>query len=321
MIFLTALLMTIIGISLLAFLYVSKKQKHHAGYLLHSADLRVLSQQIAKYVLLASKSKNEQTFKQLKNSRDEFEEIIRKLKKDNVQIKEVREILIKIDKKWVILSQYADNTLKSGSSIIDLVIYMSLINDLAPQVQEYLEDISQTLLVEQKATKKMVFLAVTQQILMQRIQYNAQLILDSKNKTSVIFGQFNKDAKHFGQVLEAMMKGNNKRGIVNPKMQKKLRNIAMLFGSLGDDQNELIIDTVPNVLSVLDSSIKVTKTADKISGLADNLGQTYKKNFGVLHVFGFPIGLPFIAIMGMFAFILMLFLTLILIKRAGENVG
>ncbi len=323
---LTIMLLATIVISLFAFLHVSERQKYNGEYFVRSADLRVLSQQTAKYALSASKGEGQQAFKKLKSSRDRFEEIISELIRGNKiiglppTIDAVQPDLEKVNEKWNVLKEHTDNILLAREPIGDLGKYVDIINDFIPQLQKYSGEISRSL-VDQNASQKMILLAANQQMLVQRIQNNVRLVLAGGNQTSSAVGQFGKDAERFGRILEGMLKGDKKlkiKAVSDPRMQKKLREVAMLFSSVNDNA-ELIIDTVPDVLSALDSATQVTKVSDKLGVLADDLGNSYKKHPGFLKIFGFSVGLTFVTVMGIIAFILMLILAFILIKNARQR--
>ena len=317
------LLIVAIVLSLIAFLHVSERQAYNAEYFVRSADLRVLSQQTAKYALSASKGEGEKAFKQLRSSRNRFEQIITELKQGSSKIglpptiTKVQGKLNAVDKKWSTLKKYSDDILAAQDSIVDLGSYVDVISDFIPQLQEYSGEVSRSL-VESRAPQKMILYAANQQMLVQRIQNNVRLVLAGGNQTSDAVQQFSKDASKFGRVLEGMIKGDKNLGITrvaNPVMQKKLREVAMLFSSVNDNA-ELIIETVPDVESALNSATQVTTVSDKLGILADDLGKAYKANPGFLEIFGIQIGLTFVTVMGIIAACLMLLLGAILIQNA-----
>lgn len=326
-IFLSAGLLISLVLSLLTFAHVSKWQNNGEAYLLRVSEQRVVSQRIAKEALAAAAG-DQTAFATLRQSRDTFAQLLGQLKEGSPESnlppapKEVTESLAAMEGAWGELQRDADDILNNKDAVLSVREFVNVITEFVPQLQE-MSDAVVKILVAQKADPGQIAIATQQLVLAERIDKNVIRVLSGGAGTAAAIDQFSRDADRFGRVLDGMLQGSDSLGIKkidNTEAVAKLREVAMLFGSINDHTEE-IINTVPAVLPALEAASKVTDASDRVNEAAEGLIAAFDEAPGLIRVGSIQAGPGMITFFGVLAavFLLLLGYFLLLDSRRREE--
>ncbi|PLY16547.1 MAG: chemotaxis protein [Sedimenticola sp.] len=312
-------------LALVTYLHVSNSEANEEGYLLRSAEQRVISQKIAKHALSAA-SGDQDSFPQLQESRDQFEKLLRELKSGDPQHNlppsptDVAADLKNLENSWLELRQNADDILANRESILSVREFIGVITEFVPQLQENSTEVVD-ILVGTGATPKQIATAANQLMLVERIDKNVTKVLSGGQATAAAIDQFSRDADRFGRVLEGMLQGSDSLGIDKINAEEavdKLREVAMLFSSIKDHADE-IIETVPAVLPALESASQVTAVSDRVNITLDQMINAYNQEPGRISILGITAGPAIITILGVLAAVLLLLLGYMLLMQSKRR--
>jgi twitching motility protein PilJ len=283
---LSVLLLSTILVALLTFVHVSERDSYDEQYLLRASEQRILSQQIAKYAMAAAQGEQD-SFALLQQSRDQFEEVLAELRFGSAADglppapPEVGAELEKLESSWRQLRANADRVLANQESILSVDNLITVVAELIPQLQDFSDGVVRTL-VQNQAPQSQVYIATNQLMLAQRIEANVAKVLEGGDTTANAINQFSRDAERFGRILEGMLRGDdelNVERIVDPEAEAKLREAAMLFGSVADHAQE-IIQAAPEVIPALNAAAAVTVDSDLVNEAAEELIGAFRSSPG-----------------------------------------
>jgi twitching motility protein PilJ len=318
-------LLIAVVLTIMTFLHVSKGNANDEQYLLRAAELRVISQKIAKTALAAAAGE-EVAFSQLRDSRNLFERLVHELKK-GVPAKglppsprEVAKELKSLDDAWLELRQNADDILSSQESLLSVGALTNNITEAVPELQDLSGQLV-TILVQGTAQPQQIAIAAGQLMLIERMDKNVAKVLEGGYGAAAAIDQFSRDADRFSQALEGLEKGSRKLGIeaVNtPGSAKKLRQLAARFNDINDRAEE-IIDTVPSVLPALEAAGQVTAVSDQVNDAARLLIDGYSEAPGRFSIAGVKAGPVMLTILGVVVGLFLLLLVYTLIQNARRR--
>jgi twitching motility protein PilJ len=327
--FLTFLLVGLLVLAAVAFVHVSVTGRHNEEYLLRTAELRVLAEQVAKNILAASRGDAE-AFPRLLGERDRFEQLLGDLKRGNPAaelppsppsvLKDVREV----ENTWLELRQSADEVLGTQEAVLTVRQDIEVIRDLVPQLQDISEQIVRSLESNDAAGSQIV-IASRQMMLAQRIQSSLDRVFVGGTETAGAIDQFGRDTEEFGSVLESMIRGNTSRGIepiTSPLTRGKLRQVAMLFATVNDYATR-IVNTTPELLKALEASAGVAGLSGKVSNSAGDLLDVYSTVPGRWAIGQLKIGPTLVVLLAALAVLVAIFLGTTIVadarRRAQES--
>jgi twitching motility protein PilJ len=327
--FLTFLLVGLLVLAAVAFVHVSVTGRHNEEYLLRTAELRVLAEQVAKNILAASRGDAE-AFPRLLGERDRFEQLLGDLKKGNPAselppsppsvLKDVREV----ENTWLELRQSADEVLGTQEAVLTVRQDIDVIRDIVPQLQDISDQIVRSLESNEAAGSQIV-IASRQMMLAQRIQSSLDRVFVGGTETAGAIDQFGRDTEEFGRVLEGMIRGDTSRGIepiTSPLTRGKLRQVATLFATVNDYATR-IVDTTPELLQALEASAGVAGLSGRVSNAAGDLLDAYSTVPGRWSIGQLKIGPTLVVLLGALAVLVAIFLGTSLVadarRRAQES--
>jgi twitching motility protein PilJ len=234
--FMTGLPFLLLGLvlSLLALYYLvthdADQAERDTKYIQESSQLLMLSQRLAKDAREAVYGQ-EGAFPTLKESRDQFENIINNLTKGNAKLgiepspPEAQAALNTVAGKWKTARQNVDQILSQEKSMLALRDHVVGINQAAPLLLALSDEV-----VEAGAAAGMkadlLYLAGRQGMLSQRIAKDVNLFAEGGAEAAVAAAQFGKDAKLFKETNERL------REKVPPKVRAKLDEAGDIFKEL-----------------------------------------------------------------------------------------
>jgi twitching motility protein PilJ len=327
--FLTFLLVGLLVLAAVAFVHVSVTGRHNEEYLLRTAELRVLAEQVAKNILAASRGDAE-AFPRLLGERDRFEQLLGDLKRGNPAaelppsppsvLPDVREV----ENTWLELRESADEVLSTQDVVLTIRQDIDVIRDIVPQLQGLSERIVGSLESNDAAGSQIV-IASRQMMLAQRIQSSLDRVFIGGTETAGAIDQFGRDTEEFGRILEGMIRGDTSRGIepiTSPLARGELRQIATLFATVNDYATR-IVDTTPELLKALEASAGVAGLSGKVSDSAAGLLDAYSTVPGRWSIGQLKIGPTVVVLLGALAVLVAIFLGTTLVadarRRAQES--
>ncbi len=319
-----ALLLAILA-TLVAFILVQRQGHHQERYLVHAAEQRVLAQKIAKYSLEALRG-NEKSFANLRSARDRFSQLLDDLKKGNPASDlppsptDLKPALHEVENAWLDLRAHADEILDDQEGILSIGEFIGVINGVIPQLQEASDELVRQL-VRGKASAREIYVAARQLMLAQRIENNVDKVLEGGTKTAAAIDQFSQDADLFGQILDGMLKGDNRLNIQQvktPEGRKALKQVALLFAQVNDHTGE-IIDTTPSVLPALEAIGEIEPTSEQLDKDLGELTEAYRELGGSLRIGPVRVGPFLVMVMGLASLTLLLLLGLAMLRDARRR--
>lgn len=284
-------LVTSIVLMAVVLAYVEQQDQYDAERMGYTSEQRVLSQRIVKYALEAASGK-EVAFDQLRLQRDRFAETMKLLRDGNPETglppspPESIQALQVLETRWNEFRDNADIILDAKDAVLEVRQYVQIINELAPKLLALSDDVV-NLLVKKGADLDVINLAGRQRMLSQRIENNVNKVLSTGKDAAIAADRFSQDANLFGQVLEGMLKGDEKLGIVpirDNDVRAKLRDIAMLFSTVSDHAGA-ILQKSPMLFQVQEAATAMADTSeilyDGSAALATAYTTASSERFGV----------------------------------------
>jgi len=327
LVLLSVLLLATIVLAVLTFIHVSQREAYDDQYLLRTSEQRILAQRIAKYALAAAQG-DQDSFALLQRSRDQFEGVLEQLRQGSgvdglpPAPREVSVELESLEARWRQLRANADRVLANQETILGIDNLITVVAELIPQLQAFSDEVVR-ILVRNQAPQSQVYIATNQLMLAQRIEANLAKVLKGGDATASAIDQFSQDAERFGRILEGMLRGDqelNVEQIADPEAEAKLREAAMLFGSVADHAHE-IIETAPKAIPALDAAAAVTLDSDLVNDAAEDLIQAFRTSPGRLGIGDIKASPAVVTFLGWLAgvFLVLLGLQLLVDSRRRER--
>jgi twitching motility protein PilJ len=262
---------------LVAVLYIlNRDSQHDQQYIAHTAELRVLSQEIAKNATEAADG-TDSAFDALRRSRDEFDRYWGYVVDGNPETGLPPSELARnsgVQDTWNSVRENADSILSTRDTVIGLHEVAGTLNETIPQLQVEYDDIVQILL-ENNAPAEQIALAQRQSLLAERIARSVNNVLSGDEDAVVAADRFSRDANRFGRVLDGQVNGNADMGIT------RVTNVDALYGfeAVGElfefvSQNvDAILEASPDLFEVRTAANDIFQNSqvllDDLSVLAD----------------------------------------------------
>ena len=312
---------SLLTISILAaffiFNFVATNTQHDKEYINLSGEQRVLSQSIVKDAVEAS-SANVEAFKQLKLTRNMFEQNLSFLRDGNPDTglppspESVAEQLDAVSKLWNEFGTNADNILQAEGTIRMLSEFVGAVNETMPTLLAVSDEVV-SIMIESGANASQVYVASRQLMLIPRISVNANKVLQGGQGAASAADRFGRDAALFGRVLDAMIKGNKKmniRRVRDPDARDKLAEVAELFETVHDLVGR-ILDQTPTLFEAQNASNNMVLKSKDLLNVTTNLMDSFT---------GLENERPINAFMGyIFGFVALVLLVVLGFKLMGET--
>ncbi|MGE8393187.1 type IV pili methyl-accepting chemotaxis transducer N-terminal domain-containing protein [Pseudomonas sp. BIGb0427] len=252
------------------FAYLNTQANYDKQYIGHAGELRVLSQRIAKNATEAAAGKAV-AFRLLSEARNDFEQRWGYLKKGDASTglpaapPAVRKEMDAVLRDWENLRKNTDTILASEQTVLSLHQVAATLAETVPQLQVEYEKVVEILL-QSGAPASQVAVAQRQSLLAERILGSVNTVLAGDDTAVQAADAFGRDASRFGQVLEAMLGGNDTIQVTrvqDPDARARLGEIAELFQFVAGSVDE-ILETSPELF-------RVREAAGSIFGLSQTL--------------------------------------------------
>jgi len=282
------------------FNYVATNTKHDKDYINITGELRVLSQSIVKDAVESS-SANVEAFKQLKLTRNLFEQNLNYLRDGDSEKglpaspDNVSEQLDAVSKLWNEFGTNADTILQAEGTIRMLSEFVGAVNETMPTLLAVSDEVV-SIMIESGANASQVYVASRQLMLIPRISVNANKVLQGGQGAASAADRFGRDAALFGRVLDAMIKGNKKmniRRVRDPDARDKLAEVSELFETVHDLVGR-ILDQTPTLFEAQNASNNMVLKSKQLLDLTTNLMNAYSDlessrpiNAFIGYIFGF----------------------------------
>jgi twitching motility protein PilJ len=275
-----ALLVSLIALALIMN-SVAVNSKNDKEYIRLAGEQRVLSQSIVKDAVEAS-SANVEAFKQLKQGRNGFEQILMSLSQGNEETglpsspEEVQQELDAVASQWQEIKQNADTILEAEGTIRMLSEFVGAVNETMPTLLAVSDEVV-SIMIESGANASQVYVAARQLMLIPRISVNANKVLQGGQGAASAADRFGRDAALFGRVLDAMLKGNRKmniRRVRDPDARDKLAEVSELFETVHDLVGR-ILDQTPTLFEAQKASTNMVQKSQMLLDLTTNLQNAY----------------------------------------------
>lgn len=279
----------IIGSFLMVFLfllfltlnYVATNTAFDKEYISKAGEQRVLSQSIVKDAVEAS-SANVEAFKQLKQTRDEFDRILTTLRDGDPDTglppspDVVGDSLQAVASLWNIFKKNADTIHEAEGTIRMLSEFVGAVNETMPTLLAVSDEVV-SIMIESGANASQIYVASRQLMLIPRISVNANKVLQGGTGAASAADRFGRDAALFGRVLQAMIKGNRKmniRRVRDPDARDKLAEVNELFETIHDLVGR-ILDQTPILFEAQKASNNMVHKSQALLDVSTRLMNNY----------------------------------------------
>ena len=242
---------------------INKDSQNDQEYIATTAEMRVLSQEIAKNATEAAGGTSE-AFDQLRRSRDEFQQLWTNVTKGHPETGLPPSELAQqsgVQENWNTVRENADSILSTQDAVLGLHEVARTLNETIPQLQVEYDDIVQILL-DNDAPAEQIALAQRQSLLAERIVRSVNNVLSGDEDAVIAADRFGRDASLFGRVLDGQLNGNPAMGI------SKVNDEDAIYGLEAVD--ELFQFVSQNVNAILEASPDLFKVRTAASDIFQN---------------------------------------------------
>ncbi len=326
---LTVSILVMLLMAIWVFFQSSDSDANDEAYQLRAAELRVISERVAKYALTAIVG-DKGAFAQLQDSKDTFDRYLSELKEGVPETglpsapEEVVDELYLVEAQWLTLGKNATDVLENRESIVAVQEIVGFVQELVPQLQKLSQEVVDDL-EDSIASGKQVVAATEQLMLVQRIDKNVARVLKGGEETATAIDRFSRDTNRFGRILNALLEGSKSLGIDPVPTQvaeKKLREVAVLFEGL-NSFTEQVIDTIPSLLPALEAVGELADNSDLVNDATTSLLSAYAESPGRFSMFGFqasPGMVVFFGVLAMLLFLARSYLVLMSERKAQAEI-
>ena len=261
--------------------YVNAQANRDDQYIGHAAELRVLSQELAKNATEAAGGKKE-AFAELKSARDKFETRWNYLTKGNpetgLQPADVA-TMGDVQAVWNKVKGNADQIIRAEDVILSLHEVAATLAETIPQLQVEYDEIVEILL-DNGAPADQVAVAQRQSWLAERIVRSVNKVLAGGEDAVMAADAFGRDASLFGRVLNGMIQGNvamNISQVTDDEAVYALAEVAELFEFVSGSVDE-ILETSPELFQVREASDAIFSDSLTLLNQASELTDSIKSD-------------------------------------------
>lgn len=260
-------------VTLISIIYLFINVPNNTNLTRDVGELRLLSQQIARYATVASVSGDPQAAENLKNAQTLFAQNLNAVHgiygQSATAIKDV-------DKQWSTINSGVDLILSNQKTVNGLYDIGVSISDAIPDIQDKYNKVVNGL-VASGAPSTQVALAKNQVWLTERILRSVKSVL-AGDEDSVASGDiFSSDIEMFGQYLNGQLQGDNSLGVPmvdNPALRPVLIDIKDTYDNVIAKAASKVFVSSPQVMQVRTSANNVFKESDQLLKNLDALANS-----------------------------------------------
>jgi twitching motility protein PilJ len=262
---LTTLLIALTVLLVVVLFMVNRDSQYDREYTNTTAELRVLSQQIAKNATEAV-SGNASAFDQLSNTRDSFRQLWSNLTEGNMQTglpASDAAAASEVQQHWDSVRENADIILATRDSVMNMREVTNTLSEIIPQMQVEYEDVS-NVLQNSGAPEAQIALARRQSLLAERMFRSVNNVLSGDEDAVTAADRFLTDATQFGRVLNGQLDGNNALAITrvaNEDAVYGLGAVAELFGFIASNA-DAVLQASPDLFKVSNAANDIFENSE-----------------------------------------------------------
>jgi twitching motility protein PilJ len=306
-----ALLFVIVLLAALIY-HDNRESSYGTAYVAASGEMRMLSQRLAKASSLALQG-NPAAFKQLKDSRDRFSQLIERLANGGEigdtdvppSPDSVQEQLKALTEEWTKTDRNAGQLLEMEKNLISLGNDVATINEKNPQLLEQSEQVAALKLQVGGGTREIV--AANQLVMLtQRVAKNASALLVGDAIDPEVAFLLGKDTNTFRDLLSALIKGSETLRIGATSDADTRAKLAELEATFKDYQNAVggILGSMQRLVLAKQAGSNIFRDSDKLLAATDKLAEAYQESLAeraAYVVFLIILGALALAILGLMA--------------------
>ncbi len=268
------------------------------------ADLNLLSQQLSTTTLKAVKSGND-SFVELERQKRAFKDKFKLLLQLNEASSITRgDVLDGLRLSWASYEDNLEYILKFKSAINDTHTYAKTVYITLPEIQRTAEQVVLRMEHEKSETKKLN-IAISQLILLQKLQNNLLLMLERKNDVENLIEGFVKNIMSFDAKLKDLLGGNREKklnAVDNKAIRFYLLDMEKQFNGLSEQISELLDNAtlMQTVSDAVESGIDLGEALFSQTQLLKNKVDNRAIVIGNVSIAGYAFGiLAFISLLGL----------------------
>ncbi|AFP32618.1 methyl-accepting chemotaxis protein [Marinobacter sp. BSs20148] len=275
---LTTVLIALTVLLVVVLFMVNRDSQYDREYTNTTAELRVLSQQIAKNATEAV-SGNASAFDQLSNTRDSFRQLWNNLTEGDPQTglpASQAAAASNVQQHWDSVRENADIILATRDSVMNMREVTNTLSETIPQMQVEYEDISMVL-QDSGAPEAQIALARRQSLLAERMFRSVNNVLSGDEDAVTAADRFLTDATQFGRVLNGQLDGNNALAITRVANEDALYGlgaVSELFGFIASNA-DAVLQASPDLFKVSNAANDIFENSEilltELSELATEL--------------------------------------------------
>lgn len=220
------------------------------------AEMRVLSQQIAKNASEAARGSNQAAFQSLEANQKRFKELL-----DSVH--SLYGATPSLDKSWADINKHTNLILANRKTVQELNGLALNIAEVVPDMQAEYNAVVDGM-VREGAPSSQVALAKNQVLLSERILRSINTVLNGDESSVSSADDFSSDADDFGRVLDGQLSGDNSLGLerVNSaELRASLESVKQTYEDSIKNAAARILVSSPQVYQVRSSASALLKTS------------------------------------------------------------
>jgi twitching motility protein PilJ len=260
-------------VTLISIIYLFINVPNNTNLTRDVGELRLLSQQIARYATVASVSGDPQAAENLKNAQTLFAQNLKAVHgiygQSATAIKDV-------DKQWSTINSGVDLILSNQKTVNGLYDIGVSISDAIPDIQDKYNKVVNGL-VASGAPSTQVALAKNQVWLTERILRSVKSVLAGDEDSVASGDTFSSDIEMFGQYLNGQLQGDNSLGVPmvdNPALRPVLIDIKDTYDNVIAKAASKVFVSSPQVMQVRTSANNVFKESDQLLKNLDALANS-----------------------------------------------
>jgi twitching motility protein PilJ len=253
-----------------------------------ATDIRVLSQQLAKFAAEAAGGRSE-AFDELKDKKETIQAHINKLTVGDPQEgvpsieknPEVKQALDNVTRTWAPIREASDNILARQEVIERLNGIGAEFQAKVPLLQSRSDEIAK-LLADRNAAQDQIYIAGRQLTLADRMLRRLNEVLQGGDTAATAADGFNRDAALFGQVLDGLQNGAPElgiRAITVPEARRLLDEVYNIFQELGEYVESITTGAV-DLIDVREAANTVSLESEQLLVEAETLAAEYGAQAG-----------------------------------------
>jgi twitching motility protein PilJ len=253
-----------------------------------ATDIRVLSQQLAKFAAEAAGGRSE-AFDELKDKKETIQAHINKLTVGDPQEgvpsieknPEVKQALDNVTRTWTPIREASDNILARQEVIERLNGIGAEFQAKVPLLQSRSDEIAK-LLADRNAGQDQIYIAGRQLTLADRMLRRLNEVLQGGDTAATAADGFNRDAALFGQVLDGLQNGAPElgiRAITVPEARRLLDEVYSIFQELGGYVESITTGAV-DLIDVREAANTVSLESEQLLVEAETLAAEYGAQAG-----------------------------------------